>query len=86
MNSKLFLGIQRTIGHRSYWGTCMPTAWHSCFVTGSGAKIIATGLFVPLISLFLIWQARHRIAVAGIENSWWGLAVISAGLFSLWDR
>jgi EpsI family protein len=29
----------------------------------------------------LIWQARHRIAVAGIENSWWGLAMISAGLF-----
>jgi exosortase D (VPLPA-CTERM-specific) len=41
-------------------------------------------LFVPLISLFLIWQARHRITVAGIENSWWGLAVISVGLFLYW--
>ena len=41
-------------------------------------------MFVPLISLFLIWQARHRIAIAGIENSWWGLAVISAGLFLFW--
>ena len=28
----------------------------------------------------MIWQARHRIAVAGIENSWWGLAGNAAGL------
>src|SRR6185295_19838671 len=46
-----------------------------------GSEDYSHGVFVPLISLFLIWQARHRIAVAGIENSWWGLAMISAGLF-----
>ena len=46
-----------------------------------GNEDYSHGMFVPAISLFLIWQARHRIAVAGIENSWWGLAVISAGLF-----
>ena len=46
-----------------------------------GSEDYSHGMFVPAISLFLIWQARHRIAVAGIENSWWGLAVISAGLF-----
>ena len=39
------------------------------------------GLFVPLISLLLIWQARHRIAVAGIRNSWWDLPLISAEHF-----
>jgi exosortase D (VPLPA-CTERM-specific) len=51
------------------------------FAQWIGSPDYSHGLFVPLISLFLIWQARHRIALAGIENSWWGLAVISAGLF-----
>ena len=46
-----------------------------------GSQDYSHGLFVPLISLLLIWQARHRIAVAGFGSSWWGLAVISAGLF-----
>jgi exosortase D (VPLPA-CTERM-specific) len=50
----------------------------------TGSEDYSHGMFVPLISLFLIWQARHRIAVAGIENSWWGLAVVSAGLFLYW--
>jgi exosortase D (VPLPA-CTERM-specific) len=50
----------------------------------TGSEDYSHGLFVPLISLFLIWQARHRITVAGIENSWWGLAVISVGLFLYW--
>ena len=45
-----------------------------------GNENYSHGLFVPLISLFLIWQARHRIAQAGARNSWWGLAVISGGL------
>ena len=44
-----------------------------------GSEDYSHGMFVPAISLFLIWQARHRLA--GIENSWWGLAVISVGLF-----
>ena len=37
-------------------------------------------MFVPLISLFLIWQSRHRIAAAGITGSWWGMAIVLAGL------
>ena len=45
-----------------------------------GSEDYSHGLFVPLISLFLIWQARHRIAVAGIEPSWWGLSLTAAGL------
>ena len=45
-----------------------------------GSEDYSHGLFVPLISLFLIWQARHRIAAAGIENSWWGLSMTTAGL------
>jgi exosortase D (VPLPA-CTERM-specific) len=49
-----------------------------------GSEDYSHGMFVPLISLFLIWQARHRIAAAGTGNSWWGLAVISAGLLLFW--
>ena len=30
-----------------------------------GSEDYSHGMFVPLISLFLIWQARHRIAEAG---------------------
>lgn len=39
------------------------------------------GVFVPAICLFLVWQARHRISAVGIENSWWGLVIVSGGLF-----
>ena len=49
-----------------------------------GSEDYSHGMFVPLISLFLIWQARHCIAEAGAGNSWWGLAVISAGLVLYW--
>ncbi|MEK6640877.1 MAG: VPLPA-CTERM-specific exosortase XrtD [Nitrospirota bacterium] len=49
-----------------------------------GSEDYSHGMFVPLISLFLIWQARHRIAEAGAGNSWWGLAVIVAGLVLYW--
>src|SRR5262245_13186882 len=45
-----------------------------------GSEDYSYGVFVPLISLLLIWQARHRIAIVGIGTSWWGLAVVSAGL------
>ena len=49
-----------------------------------GSEDYSHGMFVPLISLFLIWQARHRITNTGVENSWWGLAGISAGLLLYW--
>src|SRR5688572_5571954 len=42
------------------------------------------GIFVPLISLFLIWQVRHRLAEAGAEFTWWGPAVVVGGLFLYW--
>ena len=48
------------------------------------------GIFVPLISLFLIWQARNRLTEAGTDTAWWGLAVMLGGLFStgsvIWPR
>ena len=45
-----------------------------------GNEDYSHGVLVPLVSLFLAWQARHRIAAAGIESSWWGLTVVSVGL------
>jgi len=49
-----------------------------------GSEDYSHGIFVPLISLFLIWQARHRLAEAGAETAWWGLAVVLGGLFLYW--
>ncbi|MBS0151828.1 MAG: VPLPA-CTERM-specific exosortase XrtD [Nitrospira sp.] len=45
-----------------------------------GSEDYSHGLFVPLISGFLIWQSRHRLSHMPREQSWWGLAVISFGL------
>lgn len=45
-----------------------------------GNEDYSHGLLVPVVSLFLAWQARHRIAAAGIASSWLGLVVVSAGL------
>lgn len=49
-----------------------------------GSEDYSHGIFVPLISLFLIWQARHRLADAATETAWWGLAVMLGGLFLYW--
>src|SRR6185295_12837801 len=56
----------------------------------SGSEDYSHGMFVPLISLFLVWQARHRLAETGAETAWWGLAVVledssSIGLV-IWPR
>ncbi|MBS0182887.1 MAG: VPLPA-CTERM-specific exosortase XrtD [Nitrospira sp.] len=45
-----------------------------------GSDDYSHGIFVPVICLFLVWQARHRISAVGTEQSWWGLAIVSAGL------
>ena len=45
-----------------------------------GSDDYSHGFFVPVISLFLIWQGRRRITRAGIRPSWWGLAVVLVGL------
>jgi len=38
------------------------------------------GILVPLISMFLMWQLRHRLVETPREQSWWGLVVIAVGL------
>jgi EpsI family protein len=83
MISKLFLGFSAILG-TVLLGYMYADSLAFLFRHWIGSEDYSHGMFVPLISLFLIWQARHRIAEAGIENSWWGLAVISAGLFLYW--
>ncbi|MDF0675131.1 MAG: VPLPA-CTERM-specific exosortase XrtD [Nitrospira sp.] len=45
-----------------------------------GTEDYSHGIFVPLISGFLIWQSRHRLSQVSGEKSWWGLGVIALGL------
>ncbi|MDF0651203.1 MAG: VPLPA-CTERM-specific exosortase XrtD [Nitrospira sp.] len=45
-----------------------------------GTEDYSHGIFVPLISGFLIWQSRHRLLEVSKEKSWWGLAIIALGL------
>ena len=83
MSSKLFIGFSALLA-TVLLGYMYADSLAFLFGHWIGSENYNHGMFVPLISLFLIWQARHRIAEAGIENSWWGLAVISAGLFLYW--
>ena len=45
-----------------------------------GSDDYSHGFFVPIISLFLIWQSRHRVVRAGIRPSWWGPGIVLVGL------
>jgi exosortase D (VPLPA-CTERM-specific) len=38
------------------------------------------GFFVPLISLYLIWQQRHRLRESRLQGSWWGIPVLLIGV------
>jgi exosortase D (VPLPA-CTERM-specific) len=80
MSSKLFIGFSALLA-TVLLGYLYADSLVFLFGHWIGSEDYSHGMFVPLISLFLIWQARHRIAAAGVENSWWGLAMISAGLF-----
>ena len=41
------------------------------------------GFFVPLFSLFLIWERRARLAALRIQPSWSGLVILAAALLAL---
>lgn len=38
------------------------------------------GFFVPLISLYLIWQQRHRLRERRLQGSWWGVPILLIGV------
>lgn len=45
-----------------------------------GSEDYSHGIFVPLISGFLIWRSKHRLLQLPKEQRWWGPAVIVSGL------
>src|ERR1044071_6715425 len=45
-----------------------------------GSEDYSHGIFVPLISGFLIWRSRHRLLQFPKEQRWWGPAGIVFGL------
>ena len=84
MSSKLFIGFSAILV-TVLLGYIYADSLVFLFNHWIGSEDYSHGIFVPLISLFLIWQARYRIAEAGAENSWWGFGMISAGLFLYWS-
>ena len=79
MSSKLLLGFSAVLATVSL-GYLYFDSLVFLFNHWTGSDDYSHGMFVPLISLFLIWQSRHRIAAAGITGSWWGMAIVVAGL------
>lgn len=45
-----------------------------------GSEDYSHGIFVPFISGYFIWQARHQLLHVTREKAWWGLGVIIMGL------
>ena len=41
------------------------------------------GFFVPVFSLFLIWEGREKLAALPIRPSWWGLVILVFALMAL---
>jgi exosortase len=41
------------------------------------------GFFVPLFSLFLIWESRGKLAALQVKPSWWGLVMLVLALMAL---
>lgn len=45
-----------------------------------GTEDYSHGIFVPFISGYLIWQARHRLSHITKDQSWWGIPIMAIGL------
>jgi exosortase len=41
------------------------------------------GFFVPVFSLFLLWEGRAKLAALRIKPSWWGLVILVLALMAL---
>ncbi len=41
------------------------------------------GFFVPVFSLFLLWEGRAKLAALRMKPSWWGLAMLVFALIAL---
>jgi len=79
MSSKLALGFSAVLATVSL-GYLYFESLAFLFNQWMNSDDYSHGIFVPLISLFLIWQSRHRIAAAGTTGSWWGMVIVLSGL------
>jgi exosortase len=72
-------------------------AWFGALLTASYAGVFAHlvrqwdhdpdmshGFFVPLVSVFIIWQRRAEIAATKPQPTWWGLALVLYGTTQLY--
>jgi exosortase len=41
------------------------------------------GFFVPVFSLFLLWEKREKLGALPLKPSWWGLAILVSALLAL---
>ena len=41
------------------------------------------GFFVPVFSLFLLWEGREKLAALPVKPSWWGLVMLVSALIAL---
>lgn len=46
----------------------------------SSNETYSHGFFVPVISLYLIWERREQLQKMHLRGSWWGFAVVFIGL------
>ena len=63
MGRKVFIGLSAVLA-AGLLGYLYVDSLAFLFGNWIGSEDYSHGMFVPLISLFLIWQARHRIAAA----------------------
>lgn len=41
------------------------------------------GYMIPVVTLYLLWQRREQVAATDFTGSWWGTAIVAAGLLLL---
>ncbi|WDT75628.1 MAG: VPLPA-CTERM-specific exosortase XrtD [Candidatus Manganitrophus sp.] len=72
-----------------WWGAALPAVLLGIIYSNGIAYMVhkwyadenyGHGFFVPLISLYLIWQQRHRLREKRLQGSWWGVSVLLIGV------
>lgn len=72
-----------------WWGAALPAVLLGIIYSNGIAYMVhkwyadenyGHGFFVPLISLYLIWQQQHRLQEKRLQGSWWGVPVLLIGV------
>lgn len=72
-----------------WWGAALPAMLLGIIYSNGIAYMVhkwyadenyGHGFFVPLISLYLIWQQRHRLREKRLQGSWWGVPILLIGV------